>query len=165
MNNLVTRFEWGARRPKAVGVPHTPRAIVIHHTSAPTAKQWRDKSSMRAVQSHHMDANGWSDIGYHYVIGPDGVLYEGRPEGVIGAHAPPNTGRLGVCLVGNFEKKDAVTLAQHQALVALLRRLCSAYAIVPARITGHRDSSDTDCPGSSLYAMLPRLRKAVITNG
>jgi N-acetyl-anhydromuramyl-L-alanine amidase AmpD len=163
MPSVVRRADWGARPARQPGVVHHPRAIVVHHTSEPTAAHWTGKASMRSIQSYHIDTRQWADIGYHFVIAPDGTVYEGRPVHVVGAHAPPNTGRLGVCLVGNFEHAELVTPAQYAALLLLVRGLVAQYTIVPANITGHRDSSETDCPGSSLYAMLPDLRKAATT--
>lgn len=39
------------------------------------------------LQNYHMDSNGWWDIGYNFLIGGDGNVYEGRGWGVVGAHA------------------------------------------------------------------------------
>jgi N-acetylmuramoyl-L-alanine amidase len=31
---------------------------------------------MKATQNYHMDSLGWSDIGYNFLIGEDGRIYE-----------------------------------------------------------------------------------------
>jgi peptidoglycan recognition protein len=31
---------------------------------------------------------GWSDIGYNFIVGEDGNVYEGRGWTKVGAHAP-----------------------------------------------------------------------------
>jgi N-acetylmuramoyl-L-alanine amidase len=30
----------------------------------------------------------WDDIGYNFIVGEDGNVYEGRGWGIVGAHAP-----------------------------------------------------------------------------
>ena len=35
-----------------------------------------------------MDSNGWFDIGYNFIVGEDGNVYEGRGWTKIGAHSP-----------------------------------------------------------------------------
>ena len=43
-------------------------------------------SRVRGTQNYHMDSLGWSDIGYNYLIGDDGRIYEGRGPWRQGAH-------------------------------------------------------------------------------
>ena len=33
---------------------------------------------MRAIQRHHQDGRGWSDIGYHFIVDGGGHIYQGR---------------------------------------------------------------------------------------
>jgi N-acetylmuramoyl-L-alanine amidase len=161
---IITRLEWGARARRGRPAQHTPKAIAIHHTSAPTARQFNGPSTIRGIQTYHMDHNGWDDIGYHYLIAPDGTIFAGRPENSIGAHvANHNTGNVGVCLIGDFEHGERVSVAQRAALVELLRNLCKIHGIKPAAIQGHRDhkGANTDCPGAGLHRELPLLRDEV----
>ncbi len=53
--------------------------IVVHHT-AETLEQASadDMSVMRAIYAYHTRTRGWGDIGYQYIIGKDGTVYEGR---------------------------------------------------------------------------------------
>ncbi len=62
----------------------TIRRIVCHHTdSAPT-------TDAATIRGWHVDGNGWSDIGYHWVIRQtaDGewMTEQGRPESRTGSH-------------------------------------------------------------------------------
>lgn len=50
---------------------------------------------------------------------------------------------------------------QWESLVELCASLCDSCDISPQNIKGHRDFSNTDCPGDWLYNQLPRLRKDV----
>lgn len=50
-----------------------------------------------------MDQRGWDDIGYSFLIGEDGRVYEGRGWDRVGAHAPQyNHVSIGVCFLGDF---------------------------------------------------------------
>ena len=46
--------------------------------------------------------NGWSDIGYHYIITKDGAVHSCRPEAKKGAHCPKmNSRSIGICFTGD----------------------------------------------------------------
>lgn len=158
---VVSRQEWGARAPRSAPINHVPSSIVVHHTSAPTAAQFAGSSTIRGIQAFHMDTRGWADIGYHFVIAPSGVVFAGRPPTVVGAHCTPNRGKVGICLIGNFEGVDTVPALQRASLVRLLAQLCAVYKIKSTAIVGHRDHNNTDCPGARLYADLEAIRTEV----
>lgn len=112
---------------------------------------------MRTMQRHHMDINGWSDLGYSYVVFQrpwpfPARIFEGRSfRTVPSAQQGHNRGNGAVCVVALNEdiKKHTV-----HALRALYRRF-------PGRkVKGHRDVNSTSCPGDKLYAMLPKIRSA-----
>lgn len=88
-------------------------------------------------------AKGWSDIGYHFVVGLDGAIEAGRPLKSIGAHvAGHNANSIGICYIGGVAAdgktpKDTRTPAQKTALLELLGELRGRYPA--AVIKGHRD--------------------------
>lgn len=149
------------------------RKIVIHHTAENGVKNGRAADEvMRAIYHYHAVSRGWGDIGYHYVIAPDGTIFEGRSggESVVGAHVYCNNiGTIGVSLMGNFNEADP-TGPQIAALGKLLPRLAEKYDLdLTANSTfhgkhtpnllGHRDLGATACPGNFLYALLPDIRR------
>jgi N-acetyl-anhydromuramyl-L-alanine amidase AmpD len=82
------------------------------------------------------------------VILADGTIRVGRALSQRGAHAPPNTGRIGVCLVGdNTVDGRGWTLEQ----IAKLERYVDAVRLLYPGILvgGHRDvmRGHTACPG------------------
>ncbi len=162
---IVTREQWGARPHRGDYASHVPNRLVVHHTSSPSAEQYTGSSTIRGIQNYHMDApsHGWADIGYHFLIGPDGLIYRGRPETVVGAHVIPNANKVGVCLIGDFQPPgaDDLTAEQRASLVDLLSFLAGRYGIVPDGIKGHRDYMSTNCPGGRIYELLPELRLEV----
>lgn len=51
-----------------------------------------------------MNTRKWSDIGYNFLVGEDGNVYEGRGWGKTGAHTVGyNSKSVGICFIGNFE--------------------------------------------------------------
>src|ERR1041385_3426682 len=46
------------------------RTIVVHHSDMP------ESPGPLAIKQYHLEVSGFSDIGYHFVIEPDGTVYE-----------------------------------------------------------------------------------------
>ncbi len=165
---IVSREEWKARPPKGEYKYHTPQKIIVHHTWKPTASQYVGAATIRGIQNYHMDdpTTGWSDIGYHFLIGPDGVIYQGRPENAVGAHCPPNTNMVGVNVIGDYDPgQDPITPAMEKSLIEVLSWLASTYKIDPrSQFYGHRNFSTKSCPGDQVYDRLPPYREKVLEN-
>lgn len=131
--------------------------LVIHHSATPRG----DVESIRAAHRKR----GYADIGYHDVIGngldlPDGHISTGRPHDQVGAGVfGANTGKLHVCLIGNFEEKPP-TPAQLAALGHWLHTNLRRYKVAPAAVVGHREIAleghGTLCPGR--FMPLDRIR-------
>ncbi|MEN6411627.1 MAG: N-acetylmuramoyl-L-alanine amidase [Veillonellales bacterium] len=132
--------------------------IVVHHVGGTD----RDVSA-EEIHGWHL-ANGWSGIGYHYVIRKDGTIERGRPREMIGAHAEGfNSRSIGINIVGDFEQATPEP-AQIESAAMLIAELCEIYCLCPdaQTIVGHRDLMSTDCPGENLYCLLQDIRgKAV----
>ena len=117
----------------------TINLIVVHCTATLEGRPF-DVAAIRAMHK----AKGWSDIGYHKLIGIYGEIWDGRPEGQIGAHVQGhNANSLGVCYVGGIgvdgKPKDTRTAAQCDALDAVLTDYRRRYPF--AHIRGLRDLS------------------------
>lgn len=115
----------------------TIKEIIVHCTATPEGRI----ETVESVRNMHK-ARGFSDIGYHYLIGLNGERWEGRNVNLVGAHCEGhNSNSIGVCYVGGVDKKmqakDTRTEKQKDALVALLKDLRKLYP--KAKIYGHRD--------------------------
>lgn len=119
------------------------KRIVLHHSASGL------NTTIYDINRWHL-SNGWSGIGYHYVIYPDGTIYRGRPEDKVGAHAyqdsahEANSDGIGICLIGNFETGKP-TAAQMISLVWLIKDIRTRYPNLP--VIGHKDVMSTACPG------------------
>ncbi|WP_196258554.1 N-acetylmuramoyl-L-alanine amidase [Pelagibacterium limicola] len=95
-------------------------------------------------------ARGWSDIGYHYIIYPDGRIMLGRPVGQVGAHVQDhNTGSIGGCYIGGVSSdgknaKDTRTPAQISSMLWLTQQLVARHPI--KRVRGHNEVTAKACP-------------------
>ena len=128
--------------------------IVIHHTGNPTD----DDLSANEINASHQ-AQGWTCIGYHYVIRKNGNVEEGRPHWTVGAHTyGENSHTIGVHVCGNFEIGQP-TAKQIEALAMLLANICGDYGLSIDRehIKGHRELMPTACPGCNLYSQLDEV--------
>lgn len=118
--------------------------IVVHCTATIEGIDY----SVAEIRRWHIK-RGFSDIGYHYLIGIDGTLREGRNVNISGAHTKGyNAHSIGVCYVGGLDKnkkaKDTRTPAQKETLLRLLKDLKSIYP--NATIHGHREYANKACP-------------------
>lgn len=170
---FITRKAWGAAPYKGQANGHVPKLICIHHTYQPTAAEYmrRDQKArlqmIRSIQRYHQETQGWSDIGYHYIIGPDGLVYEGRDVMLIGSHCggtPPrgsmrvfgNTGTIGISVIGDYdtEKPTPEALNALNRLVGYLQ----ARFYINAELTGHFQAwapvAPKTCPGRSMVEIL-----------
>ncbi len=127
--------------------------IVIHHTASPIEVRRSGKIvpvDAAMIREWHK-TKGWSDIGYHFVIRPDGHCDEGRPLYRPGAHcsaAHRNFIGIGICLVGNFSETE-VPDAQLVGLVNKVVQLMEAFKLGIDAVELHRDvpGAATECPG------------------
>lgn len=151
---IVTRAGWGARAPRGSVATTTwarRTGVAIHHSAGPTTQ------TVRSIQDHQMDRNGWQDIGYNWLVTQDGRIWEGRAGGwlAIGAHAAnQNTAWIGICWIGTSGSTapSAAALASIRWLVDEARRLAGRRLEV--RGHGQVPGQATECPGSRLRAWI-----------
>jgi hypothetical protein len=148
---IVTRSAWGARATRCTSGDSRKTKMAIHHTVTPSSDPERQ---LRGIQRYHMDSRGWCDVGYHFLIGSDGRVYEGRPLHLLGAHvASNNTGNIGISFMGTYSS-TAPTATQMCSAARLQRRLhmdFSGIALNRTDVKGHRQYGGTVCPGTALY--------------
>ncbi|XP_054273819.1 peptidoglycan recognition protein 1-like [Macrosteles quadrilineatus] len=108
---LVVRGEWGAKKAKAtVKLKHPIRKICFcWNPGVPTCDNQEDcMITVKKMQSDHMKM-GLMDIHYNFIVGGDGLIYEGRGWRVRSAksrNTPKTHGlRLDIGYIGN-EKVD-----------------------------------------------------------
>ena len=166
------------------------RAAFVHHTvSANEYTAEEAPAIVLSICRYHRNSQGWNDIGYNFVVDKFGTIWEGRAGGidqaVIGAQAQGyNAQSTGISVVGTHSSLPASEPAL-DAIGNLIRwklplhgqpttgttpvvsaggsanRYPRGREIEIERVSGHRDTGTTECPGNALYAQLPDIRARV----
>ncbi len=135
-----SRADWGAdesitgwSRGTDTQLFYPDQVLTVHHTATSNDPAQDYAATVRAIYSYHVQTNGWSDIGYQYLVDGHGTVYEGRNSGhtsrscltdggdgsdfahrgtddymVTGAHvAGWNSGNLGISLLGCYEPQSS----------------------------------------------------------
>lgn len=94
---------------------------------------------------------GWTGIGYHYVITIDGKVERGRSLDKVGAHCVGhNTGSIGICYIGGTDSKgkakDTRTYAQKEAMHQLVEDLLHQLSLSLSDVHCHNQYAKKDCP-------------------
>ncbi len=180
--DFIPQDEWrfGLPEPsytrRATSVAH----VIVHH-SATFNTLTNYANVVRNIYLFHTQERKWSDIGYNYMVGQDGTIFEGRSSGiqpvdndnVQGAHfCGKNSGTMGICLLGTYttvEPTEAAMISleriaawkvDKESLNPFSERAHPANASLET-IAGHRDGCATECPGDLLYARLGTVRTSV----
>ena len=121
--------------------------LIVHCTATPEFKDF----DVKDVRDWHVKGNGWSDIGYHFLIKIDGTVQEGRNMAKTGAHvAGHNKSSIGIAYVGGMDKNmeewiDTRTDQQKDSIFNLLMDL--KFQFPDAVVYGHNDFTDKKvCP-------------------
>lgn len=149
------RSSWNADNPLPYK-SHIPVRITIHHEGVVFEKGNDAPKHIKDTQVWGMGPDRkWTDIPYHFLIDPDGIIYEGRnvfTEGETATTYDPS-GHLLLTCIGNFEEQDLPD-EQLESLINLTAYCCEKYQISPDSIYAHKDYAETLCPGKNLYKYL-----------
>ena len=161
--------------------------IFIHHTAEWLEQAVDDSSLIRAIYLYHAKTKWWGDIGYNFIIGQRGVIYEGRAWGdyVEWAHVYANNlWTVGISVIGNYQslhlnRDQRAWLVEAIAYVAKkyginvdeeatglnpcgANEWCIWKKITSYRLAWHRDAGNTSCPGDNIYKIIPELRNEIV---
>ncbi|AGZ44845.1 N-acetylmuramoyl-L-alanine amidase [Actinoplanes friuliensis] len=185
---LVSRAGWGANEAIVKGTPEYTtdvQVVFVHHTAGTNSYRCSDSAAIiRSIEAYHVKSNHWDDIGYNFLVDKCGTLFEGRKGGVtrpvLGAHTLGfNARSSAIAVLGNYSGR-AVPAAVKRVIAQVAAYKLGAYGNTPAgrvglissgsdryakgsramlnRISGHRDTGQTECPGTTLYAQLGSIR-------
>jgi hypothetical protein len=187
--SIRARSSWGARPPKATPArtADLKLAVVHHSVTGNTYSASQVPAIIRSIQAYHMDAQGWNDIAYNFIVDRFGGMWEGRAGGtrevVLGGHSQGfNAGSTGVLALGDY-RTASVSSAMLESIARVIAwkfalhhvdprstvpftsagssKYPSGSAVRLPRIVGHGDVQSTSCPGTRLIARLPALRDRV----
>lgn len=118
-----------------------PSRITVHCTDAPNGRP----NTVEEIRSWHR-ARGMKDIGYHFVIYPDGSIHEGRPLTEQGAHVQgENEDNVGIVMDG----KDKFSPEQWVALRSVITMLLNGYPIEAHALYCHNEFPSAKAQGKT----------------
>lgn len=192
---IITRSEWNADESKMIWPAQYAKVekIVIHHTASLNLVPDSDgsgeyKNMVNNIYTYHNGKKTWfdedgeymgfGDIGYNYLIDPNGNIYEGRfgGNGVVAGHVNGyNVGSVGISVLGRYQDYfDSVNnaVSSHLVTPAIKKSLENLVGFLAANnnidldkitnfygknidgLTGHKDLTPTICPGNELYEQI-----------
>ncbi|XP_039149411.1 peptidoglycan-recognition protein LC isoform X7 [Drosophila simulans] len=149
---------WGGMPTRGKLEPlNLPVSKVIISETPPEMCKTQESCSYwaRVTQSRHMDTFNWGQIGYNFLVGGDGRIYEGRGWNYMGAHTRDNNNNsIGISFLGTFRRQEPTqkSLEACQLLIAQgvrLKKLKPDYQLL-----GHRQNTGTLMPGEELYRII-----------
>ncbi|MDF1497843.1 MAG: N-acetylmuramoyl-L-alanine amidase [Patescibacteria group bacterium] len=193
---IIFRPQWNADESKMTWETKYAKVekIIIHHTASLKLLSDSDgsgeyKKMVNNIYTYHNgkktwydddgEYNGFGDIGYNYLIDPNGNIYEGRygGNGVIGGHVNSyNIGSIGISVIGTYGGNINSEYISHPLNLKVKKSLETFIGWVAANnninlnktsnflgknidgLVGHRDLSATTCPGNELYKQLDNIQ-------
>lgn len=176
----------GLPDPTAAPTPTVVKHVILHHAAGSNTDTFY-LNTIRNYYLLHTQTNGWDDIGYNYLVAPNGDIYNGRDgfqygdDNVIGAHmCARNTNTMGICLLGNYHNTgyiptDTAIASINQLITWKLfkEQLLNAFdsTLHPVNnpvgylgvIAGHREGCNagyTECPGEQYFQSIETRVKA-----
>lgn len=163
---VLPRSAWtraGVANPRDINPMNGVRRITVHHDGMPPV-ELRGQSDVAArleqIRRAHVTRRDqpFADIGYHYIIDPQGRVWEGRSVRYQGAHVKDhNEHNLGILVLGHFNYQRPTP----QALAALDRFVAqqmARYNVPLSRVMTHQEISPTECPGYHLQRYMVQTR-------
>ncbi|MDQ3735119.1 MAG: N-acetylmuramoyl-L-alanine amidase [Actinomycetota bacterium] len=164
--------------------PEDVKFLLVHHTASGNGYSPADVPGLiRGFYMLHTGPDkNWPDVAYNFFVDRYGAIWEGRTGSLTGPVMPDATGgsqgfaQLG-CFIGHHQS-EAPTDEARLAMIVLLAALADTYGIETApgsmtsfvsrgsnrwaagtpvtttTIAGHRDMSQTACPGDMAYQLV-----------
>jgi hypothetical protein len=168
--------------------PEDVRFLIVHHTASPNGYAAGDvPSQLRGFHGFHTGPDkGWPDVAYNFFVDRYGTVWEGRAGSLAGPVKPDATGGSQgfsqiCCFVGDHTTEPPTPEARRY-MTQLLAGLAERYGIDPSgttsfvsrgsnkwpagadvttsAIAGHRDMSQTTCPGDAAYPLVKQALPA-----
>ena len=147
-------FNWSWVRPLS-----QVNYLAIHHTAGP------DTQTPNEIANYHISNNGWGGIGYHFLIGKDGVVYYVGDISTARANvANLNEQVIGICLIGNFTSGRVPTNEQFDSAHKLCDFFINNYPDLSNvkswdSVRAHKElpGQSTTCPGDNWPSWRPQI--------
>ncbi|XP_037062754.1 peptidoglycan recognition protein 4-like [Peromyscus leucopus] len=154
--HIVPRSAWGARESHCPKMTLPAKYVIILHTAGRTCSQYDEcRLLVRDLQSWFMDRLNASDIGYNFLVGQDGGVYEGVGWNHQGSRTDGyNDIALSITFMGVFTGSSPNAAALEAAQDLIQCAVDKEYLAPNYLLMGHSDVSNTLSPGQALYNII-----------
>lgn len=155
---------------KKVRISRTILKIQQHHTYVPSYIHFKGNNHFerqKAMKDHHVNNNGWKDIGQHFTIFPDGMIVTGRSmEDSSSCIYGQNANSVCIENFGNFDKgRDVMTNEQKRSITGVTALLCERFNIpvttdfivyhhwfdLSSGVRNNGAKNNKSCPGTDFF--------------
>ncbi|OWF54189.1 peptidoglycan recognition protein-like [Mizuhopecten yessoensis] len=155
--SYASKAQWGGKTTaKYENMKKKVSIVFIHHTVLSHCSTGPDcVHAVKKVDELHRGSFGWDDIGYSFLAGEDGRIYQARGWDRVGAHTIGfNKIAISICAMGNFmlqapDQKLLDAIQSHLDCGVVSGKLEPDY-----KLYGHRDAIDTESLGDFLYDII-----------
>lgn len=184
MPPIRPRAEWAGRLVSTgpLQAETDVRFLLVHHSETPNGDlPQRTPERLRGIYAYHTGPQKrWPDVAYNFFVDGHGVIWEGRAGSLAGPIRGDATGGSQgcaelVCFVGDhsFQPPTSEAMAAMAQLLAWLagrdrldlagpitftsrgsNRWRSGTSVTTEQIAGHRQMSQTACPGDALFPLI-----------
>ncbi|XP_006901341.1 PREDICTED: peptidoglycan recognition protein 1-like [Elephantulus edwardii] len=155
---VVPRGEWRATASSCSQKLSLPaRYVIVSHTAGASCDSPAScQQQARNVQYYHVRERKWCDVAYNFLIGDDGLVYEGRGWDTKGDHTGYiwNPMSIGITFMGNYMERVPPARALRAAQNLLACGVARGALLPQYEVKGHRDVQQTQSPGDQLYAII-----------
>ncbi|XP_020847606.1 peptidoglycan recognition protein 3-like [Phascolarctos cinereus] len=151
--DIIPRSSWEARETYCTKLLGPAKYVIIIHTAGHRCNVTEEcKIMVRDIQSYHIDRMKFCDIGYNFLVGEDGRVYEGVGWDTEGSHTYGyNDIGLGIAFIGLFTGTSPNAAALKVAQDLIQCAVDKGYLIPDYLLVGHSDVVNTLSPGQALY--------------
>jgi hypothetical protein len=138
-------------------IPHEITHVTLHHTGDSRPLLHADSAvfRLRGIQRWGASDRNWWDLPYHFLLGLNGEIFEGRDYRFMGetntTYDP--SGHFLISVIGNYGVQEP-TQAQLNAIADLMAWALDEFDLPLEKIGGHYNYADTGCPGKNLRKYL-----------
>ncbi|XP_034356905.1 peptidoglycan recognition protein 4 [Arvicanthis niloticus] len=154
--HIIPRSVWGARESHCLKMTLPAKYAIILHTAGRTCSQPDEcRLLLRDLQSFFMDRLSACDIGYNFLVGQDGGVYEGVGWNNQGSKTDGyNDIALSITFMGTFTGSSPNAAALEAAQDLIQCAVVNGYLTPNYLLMGHSDVSNTLSPGQALYNII-----------
>ncbi|XP_051012824.1 peptidoglycan recognition protein 4 isoform X2 [Acomys russatus] len=154
--HIVPRSAWGARESHCPKMTLPAKYAIILHTAGRTCSQSDECHLLvRDLQSFFLDRLNTCDIGYNFLVGQDGGVYEGVGWNSQGSCTDGYDDiALSIAVMGIFTGSPPNAAALEAAQDLIHCAMVKGYLTPNYLLMGHSDVSNTLSPGQALYNVI-----------